>query len=90
MIEHRPFAFEFQFRHRLTLGSLFNELSYIWHLYLSRLPGMTHYFDGLSTWREMWFDRSVGFYGWMDTMFPAWVDNVALVLATPVALVCAR
>ncbi len=90
MIEHRPFAFEFQFRHRLTLGSLFNELSYIWHLYLSRLPGMTHYFDGLSTWREMWFDRSVGFYGWMDTMFPAWVNNVALVLATPVALVCAR
>ena len=40
--------------------------------------------------REVWFDRSVGFYGWMDTMFPGWVDNVALALATPVALLCAR
>ena len=36
------------------------------------------------------FDRSVGFYGWMDTMFPGWVDNVVLALATPVALPCAR
>ena len=31
--------------------------------------------------RDIWFDRSVGLYGWMDTMFPAWVDNVALVPA---------
>ena len=74
----------------LTLGSLGNELSYIWQLYLPRLPGMTHYFAGLSTWREVWFDRSVGFYGWMDTIFPGWVDNVALALAIPVALLCVR
>ncbi len=51
---------------------------------------MTHYFAGLPTWREVWFDRSVGFYAWTDTMFPGWVDNVALALATPVALLCAR
>ena len=75
-----------------TLGfsSLWHEISYIWEMYLPRLPGMTHYFAGISTWREIWFDRFVGLYGWMDTMFPNWVENVALILALPVALLCAR
>ncbi len=74
----------------VTLGSLGTELSYTWQLFLPRLPGMTHYFEGLTTWREVWFDRFVGFYGWMDTMLPGWVDGVALALALPVALLCAR
>ena len=67
----------------LTLSSLGNELGCIWQLYLPRLPGMTHYFAGLSTWREVWFDHSISFYGWMDAIFPGWVNNVALALATP-------
>jgi hypothetical protein len=29
-------------------------------------------------------------YGWMDTTFPVWVDNVALVPAAAVALLCGR
>lgn len=74
----------------VSFGSLFKELSYIWELYLPRLPGMTHYFAGISTWREVWFDRSVGLYGWMDTMFPTWVDNVALAIAIPIALLALR
>lgn len=75
-----------------TLGfaSLWHEISYVWELYLPRLPGMTHYFAGISTWREVWFDRFVGFYGWMDTTFPSWVESVALIVALPVALLCAR
>jgi hypothetical protein len=75
-----------------TIGfsSLWHQISYIWQMYLPRLPGMTHYFAGISTWREIWFDRFVGFYGWMDTVFPTWVDNLALILALPVALLCAR
>jgi 4-amino-4-deoxy-L-arabinose transferase-like glycosyltransferase len=71
-------------------GSLFDKISYIWELFLPRLPGMTPYFHGLSTWREIWFDRSVGLYGWMDTMFPGWVENIALVLAVIVAALCGR
>ena len=51
---------------------------------------MTHYFAGISTYKDIWFDRSVGLYGWMDTVFPDWVDNVALVLAVAVALLCGR
>ncbi len=65
-------------------------VSYIWQLYLPRLPGMAHYFQGMTTYKDIWFDRSVGLYGWMDTMFPGWVDNVALVPAAAVALLCGR
>ncbi len=65
---------------------LFHELSYVWELYLPRLPGMPHYFHGLFTFIDVWFDRSVGFYGWMDVYFPSWVNTLALVLAIPIAL----
>jgi hypothetical protein len=68
----------------------FNEAGYIWQLYLPRLPGMTHYFAGVATYKDIWWDRWVGFYGWMDTTFPAWVDNVALIPATIIAGLCVR
>jgi hypothetical protein len=71
-------------------ASPIHELSYIWELFLPRLPGMAHYFVGMATYRDVWFDRSVGLYGWMDTMFPGWVDSIALVLALAVALLCGR
>jgi hypothetical protein len=74
----------------VTTHSLLHQISYIWQLYLPRLPGMTPYFAGIATFKDIWFDRSVGLYGWMDTMFPTWVDNVALVLAVAVALLCIR
>jgi 4-amino-4-deoxy-L-arabinose transferase-like glycosyltransferase len=71
-------------------GSIFSKISYAWQLYLPRLPGMTNYFPGLSTTRELWFNRGVGFYGWLDTTFPAWVNNLALVPAGILALLCVR
>lgn len=74
----------------ITGRSLWHEASYVWELYLPRLPGMDRYFLGIATFKDIWFDRSVGLYGWMDTMFPQWVDNVALVLAVAVALLCTR
>ena len=49
-------------------GSVIDKLEYIWQLYLPPLPAMRHYFPGLSTPR-LWFERSVGFYGWLDTSF---------------------
>jgi hypothetical protein len=51
---------------------------------------MPHYFAGIATWRDIWFDRAVGVYGWMDTVFPGWVDNLALVVATALAGLAAR
>lgn len=75
---------------QLSPATVLKELSYSWQLFFPRLPGMTSYFKGVFPLREIWFDRSVGFYGWMDTTFPTWVDNVALVLAAAVAVLCVR
>jgi Predicted membrane protein (DUF2142) len=71
-------------------SSVFSEASYIWQFYLPRLPGMSNYFPGLSMARQVWFDKSVGFYGWLDTSFPPWVDNLALVPAGLIVLLCIR
>jgi hypothetical protein len=76
--------------HLTGAGSLSSELSYIWQFYLPRLPGMVNYFPGISTTRQIWFDRSVGLYGWLDTSFPAWVENIALVPAVLLAILAIR
>ncbi len=69
-------------------GSVLHEISYIWQFYLPRLPGMANDFPGLSSSR-LWFNRSVGLYGWLDTTFPNWVYNVALVPAGVIVALCA-
>ena len=70
-------------------SSVIHELSYIWQFYLPRLPGMHPYFAGISTTRQLWLDGFIGLYGWIDTVFPAWVYNVALIpLALLGALLC--
>jgi hypothetical protein len=90
-LEHQPaFGIVSGAVNVFTTHPLLNLVSYVWELYLPRLPGMPPYFTGLLTIKDVWFDRSVGFYGWMDTMFPTWVTDVALVPATLVAVLCAR
>jgi 4-amino-4-deoxy-L-arabinose transferase-like glycosyltransferase len=59
--------------------SLSSELSYIWQFYLPRLPGMHSYFPGIFTPVKFWVNGFVGLYGWVDTVFPAWVYRAALV-----------
>jgi 4-amino-4-deoxy-L-arabinose transferase-like glycosyltransferase len=71
-------------------GSLGSELSFIWQLYLPRLPGMHDDFYGLSTLRQLWFDGYVGRYGWLDTIFPGWVYDLALAPAVLILALCAR
>lgn len=73
-----------------THGSIFSKLSYAWQLYFPRLPGMSTYFPGISTTRDLWFNRGVGYYGWLDTSFPVWVENAALIPAGIVVLLCVR
>jgi 4-amino-4-deoxy-L-arabinose transferase-like glycosyltransferase len=77
---------------QLTSGprSLLGEISYIWQFYLPRLPGMANDFPGIFTTRQIWFDRSVGLYGWLDTPFPTWVYNIALIPAALVAILGLR
>ena len=70
--------------------SVLSEASYIWQLYLPRLPDMSDYFPGIFTSRQLWFDGLVGLYGWADTAFPGWVYDIALVPAGLIALLCTR
>ena len=67
-----------------------HEISYIWQLYLPRLPGMGADFPGLFTARQLWFDGYVGQYGWFDTTFPGWVYSVALIPAATIAALFVR
>jgi Predicted membrane protein (DUF2142) len=71
-------------------GSLTGEISYIWQFYLPRLPEMARDFPGVSTARQIWFDRLVGSYGWLDTYFPNAVYDAALVPAGAIVVLCAR
>lgn len=70
-------------------GSILNEISYVWQLYLPKLPGMASYFPHLLMTR-VWFDAFVGLYGWIDTVFPAWACSVALAPAALIAGLAVR
>ena len=76
----------------LTSGQtpISHELSYIWQLYLPPLPGMHNYFGEILTTRQIWFNGLVGLYGWMDTAFPGWVYDVALISAGLIGVLCLR
>jgi 4-amino-4-deoxy-L-arabinose transferase-like glycosyltransferase len=70
--------------------SLLGEASYIWQLYLPRLPGMHVDFPDISPLRNIWLNGLVGDYGFEDTFFPRWVDNVAVIPVLVLAASCAR
>lgn len=71
-------------------GTLPDELGYIWQFYLFPLPGMRDYFPGVLPIRQIWFDRMIGVYGWLDTYFPNWVYSYALIPAAAIAVLCGR
>jgi predicted membrane protein DUF2142 len=73
-----------------TRGSPLKEISYIWQLYLPRLPGMHQDFAGIFTAKQIWFKGYVGLYGWLDTPFPGWVYELALLPAAVIAALCLR
>jgi hypothetical protein len=70
--------------------SFIGEFVYVWEFYLPRLPGMANNFPGLSTIHHVWFNRTVGLYGWLDTTFPPWVYDFALLPAGLMALLALR
>jgi predicted membrane protein DUF2142 len=70
-------------------GSLLDKLGYVWQYYLPRLPGTHDYFPGVFPLRDLWFNHGVGFYGWIDTAFPGWVQSAALAPTLGLAALCA-
>ncbi len=71
-------------------GTLLGEIVYIWQLYLPRLPGMARdFYNGFAP-REIWLNGYVGLFGWLDTTFPPWVYELALIPAGLLAALCLR
>ena len=56
------------------------QISYVWQLYLPRLPFMDDQFP-TSVLRERWFDGFVGRLGYNSYDFPTWVENIAVGIA---------
>jgi hypothetical protein len=83
---HRTFGIASSAAGEANHHSILGAIPYIWEFYLPRLPGMPHDFPGLLTTRALWFDHGVGLYGWLDTSFPTWVDNLASIPAGLIAL----
>lgn len=55
--------------------------SYTWQYFLPRLPGIVDYFPLQEPWHDVWFRGLVGRYGWLETTFPSWVYDAALLPA---------
>ncbi len=92
MLAHRPPLGRAIGVHIAAIGShgtLPQELAYIWQLYLPRLPLMPRDFFVFAP-RQIWFNGYVGLYGWLDTTFPTWVYNLALIPAAVIAGFCLR
>jgi 4-amino-4-deoxy-L-arabinose transferase-like glycosyltransferase len=74
--------------------TLKESLDYIWELYLPRLSFMNHTFFSKDPVWEIWFNGSIGHFGWLDYSFPAWVYSDArdlfYVLAALAALTLVR
>jgi hypothetical protein len=71
-------------------GSIFSAASYTWQLFLPRLPGMKPYDPGIFMTRQVWFNGFVGQYGWVETAFPEWAYNIALIFGVAVLAACGR
>lgn len=50
-------------------------LSYIWQLYLPRLPFQLDLIEGFPL-RDVWLPGVLGRFGWLDYTYPGWVQDV--------------
>jgi hypothetical protein len=62
-------------------SDLRKEISYVWQLFLPRLPFMGDQFPGPVPLRTVWFNGFVGRFGWIDYGFAGWVTSAALWVA---------
>jgi hypothetical protein len=58
-------------------GDLGGQFSYLWQVFLPRLPGQHRAFAFYPPY-ELWFKGFIGSLGWLAIQFPAWVYDAAL------------
>lgn len=66
-------------------SSLREKVSYVWQLYLPRLPFQADLIPGVAA-RQVWLNGLIGNFGWLDYGFSAWIYEVGLGLALALAL----
>jgi 4-amino-4-deoxy-L-arabinose transferase-like glycosyltransferase len=66
-------------------GGIKERASYVWQLYLPRLPFMSDQFPGLNPMPNIWLHGWIGRFGWLDTAWPEdvyrWARWVLVLLA---------
>jgi hypothetical protein len=64
-------------------GGLGGQLSYLWQVYLPRLPGQTPAFPELKPTYDLWVSGFVGRFGWVTVEYPSWAYRMGeIVLIT--------
>lgn len=69
-------------------GSLREQLSYLWQLYLPRLPFQVDLISGEAL-RTVWLNGLIGRFGWLDYGFDSWVYELGFWIAAALALLAA-
>ena len=71
-------------------GSIGGQLSYLWQLFLPRLPGQSTAFPEYYPGYELWLKGFVGKFGWVVITFAEWAYRLAAVLLTAVVVLAVR
>lgn len=66
-------------------GSLREKVSYVWQLYLPRLPFQADLLPGFAP-RNLWLNGLIGNFGWLDYGFAAWIYDAGAVVALALAV----
>jgi hypothetical protein len=71
-------------------GDLGSQLSYLWQVFLPRLPGQAVAFHDFAPTYELWLKGFVGKFGWLTVHYARWGYRVATALLGGVALLALR
>jgi 4-amino-4-deoxy-L-arabinose transferase-like glycosyltransferase len=66
-------------------GGAGDRISFMWQLFLPRVPGLSDYFPGVPL-QTVWLNGLIGKFGWLDYRFPDWVYTVGLCVFVAMAL----
>jgi hypothetical protein len=70
-------------------GGLFSQLSFLWQVYLPRLPGQHPAFEQYIGY-ELWWKSFFGKFGGLDVLFPGWAYRVGLIAFLALLALAAR